>query len=71
MHRISEAQLDGVAALIAAGETAMCKRKGEKDTEFVKRIVCAYVNALEPANGMRMAVLRSLSVDFHNATESA
>lgn len=37
--------LDGVAALIAAGETAMCKRKGERDTEFVKRIVAAYMNA--------------------------
>lgn len=37
--------LNGIAALIAAGNTDMCKRKGERDTEFVKRIVCAYLNA--------------------------
>lgn len=37
--------LHGVAALMAAERTSMCKVKGEKDTEFVKRIVCAYLNA--------------------------
>lgn len=38
-------RLDGVAAYLAAESTAMCKRKGEKDTEFVKRIVNAYLDA--------------------------
>jgi len=37
--------LDGMAALVAAEHTAMRKLKGERDTEFVKRIVCAYANA--------------------------
>ena len=42
--------LDGVAALRAASSTAMCKRKGERDTEFVKRIVAAYLNACAEIN---------------------
>jgi hypothetical protein len=37
--------LDGVAALIAAECTPLRKRRGERDTAFVKRIVCAYLNA--------------------------
>ncbi len=37
---------DGIYALMAAGNTAMCKQKGERDTEFVKRIVCAYASAI-------------------------
>lgn len=36
--------VDGVAALWAAEHTAMCKQKGERDTELVKRIVAAYLN---------------------------
>ena len=42
---IEPIHLDGIAALVAAQSTAMTKLKGEKDTEFVKRIVCAYLNA--------------------------
>ena len=38
--------LDGMAALVAAEHTAMRKLKGERDTEFVKRIVAAYINAV-------------------------
>ena len=38
--------LDSFAALAAAEHTAMRKLKGEHDTEFIKRIVCAYMNAL-------------------------
>jgi hypothetical protein len=45
MIDIRPSDLDGVAALVAAESTAMCKRKGERDTEFVKRIVAAYLNA--------------------------
>lgn len=40
-------QLDGIAAFRAAELTTMGKTKGERDTEFVKRIVCAYLNAVE------------------------
>lgn len=39
-------ELDGLAALRAAELTTMGKTKGERDTEFVKRIVCAYLNAV-------------------------
>jgi hypothetical protein len=38
---IEPIHLDSVAALMAAESTSMCKTKGELDTEFVKRIVCA------------------------------
>lgn len=38
--------LNGIAALAAAyAAKPLRKMKGEKDTEFVKRIVCAYLNA--------------------------
>jgi hypothetical protein len=38
--------MDGVAALTAAHDAKpLRKMKGERDTEFVKRIVCAYLNA--------------------------
>lgn len=37
--------LNGVAALIAAEGTALKKLPNEMDTAFVKRIVCAYLNA--------------------------
>jgi hypothetical protein len=40
-------QLDGIAALVVARTTMLKKLKGERDTEFVKRIVCAYINAYE------------------------
>lgn len=34
--------LDGIVALAVAESTDMRKRKGERDTEFVKRIVATY-----------------------------
>ena len=37
--------LSGIAALLAAEQTSMCKVKGEKDMEFVKRIVAHYLRA--------------------------
>jgi hypothetical protein len=43
---IKPSDIDGMAALIAAEHTAMRKLKGERDTEFVKRIVAAYLNAV-------------------------
>lgn len=38
-------RLDGVAALLVANRTSLKKLKGEKDTAFVKRIVCEYLQA--------------------------
>lgn len=44
--RFEPRDLDGVAALAAAcAAKPLRKLKGERDTEFVKRIVCAYLNA--------------------------
>lgn len=40
-------RLNGVAALMAAETTHMRKNKGEASTEFVKRIVNAYLDADE------------------------
>lgn len=37
--------IDGLVALLTADSTPMCKKKGEYDTEFVKRIVATYFNA--------------------------
>jgi hypothetical protein len=43
---IEPTHLDGLAALAAARiAKPLRKQKGERDTEFVKRIVCAYLNA--------------------------
>jgi len=42
---IKPSDLNGTVALFAAGATTMRKRKGEYDTEFVRRIVAAYLNA--------------------------
>lgn len=61
MSGIKPNDLDGVAALMAAESTAMCKRKGERDTEFVKRIVAAYLNALPNSRALQLAVLASVS----------
>lgn len=36
--------LDGMVALAVAQSTPLKKQKDERDTEFVKRIVCAYLN---------------------------
>jgi hypothetical protein len=43
--QIEPKHIDGIAALLTAERTAMGKRKGEYDTEFVKRIVATYLNA--------------------------
>lgn len=37
--------LSGIAALAAAQSTRLHPMNGEMDTAFVKRIVCAYMNA--------------------------
>lgn len=38
----TNAQMDGIAALMAAEQESMCKQRDERDTEFVKRIARAY-----------------------------
>ncbi len=45
MAEIEPHHLDGIAALVAAQSTPLKRLKDEKDTAFVKRIVCAYLNA--------------------------
>jgi len=55
-EQIEPRHLDGIAALVAAERTALCKRKGERDTEFVKRIVCAYINAAPYAFALRKVI---------------
>jgi len=52
--RIEPHHLDGMAALTAAESTPLRKQKGERDTEFVKRIVCAYMNASMLIAGMEV-----------------
>lgn len=42
---VKPSELDSTVALLAAETTAMRKLKGERDTEFVKRIVAAYLSA--------------------------
>lgn len=37
--------LDGIACLMVAETEILRKQKGERDTEFVKRIVAAYLTA--------------------------
>jgi hypothetical protein len=44
---IKPKDLNGIAALKAAESTPLRKKKDERDTEFVKRIVAAYMNAVE------------------------
>jgi hypothetical protein len=43
---ITAADLDSTVALIVAESMPLTKQEGERDTEFVKRIVCGYMNAL-------------------------
>lgn len=46
MAEFEPKDLDGLAVLAAAhAARPLRKMKGERDTEFVKRIVCAYLNA--------------------------
>ena len=42
---IAPRDLDGLAVMAVIETEKMSKQKGEYDTEFVKRIVCAYMNA--------------------------
>jgi collagenase-like PrtC family protease len=44
---MSERRLSGIAALLAAELTPLKVQPGERHTEFVKRIVNAYLNAVE------------------------
>lgn len=37
--------LDGITALMAACNTPLHRLPDERDTAFVKRIVCSYINA--------------------------
>lgn len=43
--RIEPQHLDGLVALSVAETTPLHKLPDERDTEFIKRIVCAYINA--------------------------
>lgn len=49
---IAPRDLNYTAALIAANNTKLRKLPGERDTEFVKRIVCAYQNAIPEAEAL-------------------
>lgn len=51
---IRPVDLDGVAAMVAAQRTTLRKEKGERDTAFIKRIVCAYLNAAEEQRLIRV-----------------
>lgn len=66
---IKPRHLDGIAALIAADNTSMRKIKGERDTEFVKRIVAAYMNALSEARKLRETIATSISISEHQEEE--
>ena len=46
-RKVRPAELNGIAALRAAVDTPLRKGREKKDAEFVKRIVCAYMNALQ------------------------
>ncbi len=60
MTRFEPRDLDGVAALAAAHDARpLRKRKGERDTEFVKRIVCAYLNADLALMTMRYGAIKA------------
>lgn len=58
---IEPRQLNGTAALIAAQSTPLRKQFGEYDTEFVKRIVCAYVNALDEADDLARKITGAMA----------
>lgn len=42
---ITPRDVDGIAVLAVIETERLTKNKGERDTEFVKRIVAAYLNA--------------------------
>lgn len=64
MDKIEAHHLDGMAALAAAQSTPLKRQKDERDTAFVKRIVCAYMNA-----HMGMEVVRASGVDQQTTQE--
>ena len=45
-HMMERIKRDGLLALAVAYDQKMCKQKGERDTEFVKRIVGSYFDQL-------------------------
>lgn len=51
-HDIQPRDLNFTAALLAAQRTPLKKARHEHDTEFVKRIVCAYLNAVPEAEAL-------------------
>ena len=51
-HDIAPRDLNFTAALLAAQRTPLKKGRHEYDTEFVKRIVCAYLNAIPEAEAL-------------------
>jgi hypothetical protein len=57
---IKRSQINGFAALLTAEATPMRKLKGEYDTEFVKRIVCTYINTVSALGVDAIDVLPSL-----------
>lgn len=59
-HDITPYQLNYTAALIAANNTKLRKGRYERDTEFVKRIVCAYLNALPEAEALHSIIKASI-----------
>lgn len=53
--------LDGLAALATAQAEGTKKRKGEYDTEFVKRIVARYVHCMQGFDIVREAAERHIA----------
>lgn len=51
-HDITPKDLSFTAALLAAQRTSLKKARHEYNTEFVKRIVCAYLNAVPEAEAL-------------------
>jgi hypothetical protein len=47
MNPIKRSDLNNVALLLTAEVQRMSKMKGEKDTEFIARIVVTYLNAVK------------------------
>ena len=51
-HDVTGRDLNFTAALLAAQRTSLKRARHERDTEFVKRIVCAYLNAIPEAEAL-------------------
>jgi hypothetical protein len=50
-HMLQPKHLDSIAALMTAQKEPLRKLKGERDTDFVKRIVATYLNYDEAVKG--------------------